>query len=224
MDLSHIKNPDTLNIFCDASIQNLRNRKFRGCYGAIAVFMDQPIDEVYKVCNNTTNNNSEIKAIRASVCLALKHRGKFNNINIFSDSQISISGIRDRIFRWNVINDSLCGYNDNPIANESVFIEVLGIITSSELRVNFYHQKGHVNIDKKDDILHAGEVFKRTNNLDKVSNSFIKYISYWNNEVDNKSRQILYELHLKNQNNDPIMFYPTDNFYSQLDTYRRLKQ
>jgi hypothetical protein len=39
--------------------------------------------------------------LRLAVGIALKYRYKYPVINIFSDSQISIFGIRDRILNWN---------------------------------------------------------------------------------------------------------------------------
>lgn len=223
MDLSYFKNKNTLNIFCDASIENLDNGKFRGCYGALAVYGDQPIDEIYKVCNNTSNNDAEIKAIRSAIILAAKYKTRFQNINILSDSQISIYGIRDRIFNWRMINETLYGSSNNPIANQSIFLEIVNIIVSKQLRIKFYHQKGHVSSSIKSRF-HAKEVFMRSNSIDSVSDDLIKYISYWNNVVDNESRTLLYNLYLINSNNEPINFIASNEFQNQLIKYKQLIQ
>lgn len=223
MDLSYFKNKDTLNIFCDASIENLNDGRFRGCYAALAVYNDQPIDKIYKVCNNTTNNNAEIKAIRSSVILASKYKTQFKNINIFSDSQVSIYGIRDRIFNWTMVDKTLYGANHNPIANQSIFLEILNIIISKNLNIKFYHQKGHVSSSEKS-ISHAKDVFIKSNSIDTVSNELIKYISYWNNMVDNESRFVLYNLHLENEYNEPISFVASMKFQNQLAQYKQLIQ
>ena len=97
--LNSIHNPYTLNIFCDASIKSIKNMNY-GCYGAVAIYEDNIIDSSYQICSRTTNNDSEIRAIRSAVLLALKYRNNYQIINIFSDSQISLFGIRDRCFRW----------------------------------------------------------------------------------------------------------------------------
>ena len=65
-----IYKPDVLKIFCDASTRK-KGDGFDVCYGAIAVVQDNIIDQVYRINSNSTNNNAEIKAIRAGVLLAI---------------------------------------------------------------------------------------------------------------------------------------------------------
>lgn len=217
-------NDYTLNIFCDASIKNYKDKTADGCYGAIAYRGKNEIDSLYKICSNTTNNNSEIKAIRNGVELALKWRYNFNTINIFSDSQISIFGIRDRIFNWvQGSNSILYGYDHVPIKSQDIFVEIMNIIISNNLYVNFYHQKGHVKTDSFTSLQNAEHVFKASNNIrENVDFNFIRYISILNNRVDDITGKILNKHNKDQKIYDGITFVPPENFENNKSTYMNL--
>lgn len=224
-------NSQTLNIFCDASMELYdKNRNFGdGCYGAIAYYGENKIDELYRNVTGCTNNNAEIKAIRAGVQLAIKYKYNFSVINIFSDSIISIYGIRDYIFKWTVnpVNNDLRGYNNIHVASQSVFIEILSTIVREGIYINFYHQKGHININNEYHLKMAEHVFEASNNIrDGVDIELIKYISSKNYEVDKTTRKILKE----NKNSkkyideygDAVVFNVPENFKKIRKQYKKL--
>ena len=187
------------------------------------MFIDQDIEQQYRVCSDTTNNNAEIKAIRLGVEIAIRFKNRFSHINIFSDSQISIFGIRDYIFNWKNINGIICGYQNKPIANQSVFLEILDMIVRSDLHINFWHQKGHVDM-KQSSLYNALHVFQSSNGIrGNVSLGFIKYISFWNDMVDNESRKKLLQTNFTNPYREPLCFQAQD-FYQKLEIYKYLIQ
>ena len=205
---SDIYKPNVLNIFCDASIRK-RGKLKDGCYGAIAVKQNTIIDEIYRICSDTTNNNAEIKAVRAAVLLASKYKNEFPIINIFSDSQISILGIRDRFNNWICKEDGLLyGYGGEPIKSQEIYIEIYNIIQSNNLTINFWHQKGHVK-NVFSSLKNAEHVFMASNGIRQlVDINLIRFISDFNNIVDQKSRSILYQTDIYNEYYfDPIKFY-----------------
>ena len=215
MELKQFVNPKILNIFCDASIKNRPNNTYAGCYGAVAVCEEIIIEEEYRFCSDTTNNNSEIKAIRLAIELALKYRSSYEIINIFSDSQISVFGIRERIFKWNKFGDHLYG-TTGPIKNQSIFIEIANLIICNSLYVNIWHQMGHVNIHIINQVKEASHVFQSSNNIrEKVDYNLIRYISGYNNHVDQRSRTLLRKSDMITYDIkfcDPIYFIPSNNF------------
>lgn len=227
--INYFKSNDILNIFCDASIMQKSNRQFSGCYGAIAVCNDTIIEKSYCICTNTTNNDSELKAIRLGLRLALKYRNQYRVINLFSDSQISIFGIRDRIFNWKLANGKIIGNDNNYIKNQFLFIELMNVIVDNNLFINIYHQKGHVNLNNLVHLREAAHVFQCSNFIrDIVSYDFIRYISIYNNYVDNESRSILKQsrsyLYDRNYNYcDPIYFYPNDNYNTKVFNYKTIQ-
>ena len=222
MNKDVIDNGYSLNIFSDASIRK-RGTEYDGCYGAIAVANNQIIDEIYRISSDTTNNNSEIKGIRAAVLLAIRYQYNFSNINIFSDSQISIFGIRERFPTWKYNRDDgkLYGSTNQPIKSQEVYIEIVELIKQYNLNITFWHQKGHVD-NNYDSLVEAQHVFCASNRIrDKVDLSLIRYISYYNDIVDKKSRSILLQTDpYKMKYTNPLIFYPV-NFYSLLDEYNK---
>lgn len=211
--LKNFLSKDILNIFCDASIRQ-RGKIKDGCYGAIAVNENETIiNSIYRICSNTTNNNAEIKGIRAAISLAVMYKNDFPIINIFSDSQISILGIRDRYQTWKCGQDGLLrGYTGEPIKSQEIYIEINNMIDDYNLRVNFWHQKGHVK-NTYDSLKEAKHVFIASNGIrQSIDINLIRFISNYNNIVDQTSRSILYTTDIYSQQFfDPIKFYYDGN-------------
>lgn len=210
-----------LNIFCDASTRK-RGNEVDVCYGAVAVCEDTIIDEVYRINTNSTNNNAEIKAIRAGVLLAIRYKNQYEKINLFSDSQISLFGIRDRIFTWTYHDDGYIYGYDSRIKSQDVFIDIMNMIVSHNVQIQFYHQKGHVT-NKFNSLKQAAYVFIASNNIrNKVDINLIRYISDYNNLVDKKSRSVLCNTDISKLNIvEPIKFYAL-NFYDQVNQYNNI--
>ena len=192
--LGNLVNKESLTIFTDASISPNRDGTYYGCPGFVAVDANGIIDSGYIVIDDTTSNNSEIKAIRMGVMAANKYKEKYKYIRLFSDSQLCIFGLRDRFYSWfdNIYKGNLCGCNKEPIANQSIFIEIANFIVNNNLRIEFYHQKGHVSLTNPKQLYKAKEDFIKFNNLNSdVDIELIKWISYYNNMVDQTSREFL---------------------------------
>lgn len=212
--LEEFYNSDTLNIFSDASIiYDEKNNKCTGCYGVVCVTRDTIIDQCYHLVSDTTNNNSEIKGIRAALSFANIYRGRFKYINIFSDSKISIDGLRDYIYRWsyNPKDGLLYTSTGKPAANQAIFIEcnqMMNILGADPYTMFcLYHQNGHIN-DSYRDLCRAANTFSRSNNIyGKVDINLIRYISTYNDIVDKTSRSILKRNGHQDGYMDPIQFY-----------------
>ena len=194
-----IFNENSLNIFTDASMRTMPNGEQVGCSGVCVVGGCEILEESYIINRFSTNNDSEIKAIRNGVLIGKKYKNRFPVIRLFSDSQISIFGIRDRIFKWSLYENKFYGSENNPIKNQSIFVEILNEIIDNQLPIQFLHQKGHVNYKDQKSLMNAINVFKTSNNIrDFIDIQLIKDILYFNNMVDEKSRYIL---------NNPEIYY-----------------
>ena len=80
---------DALNIFTDASIRKIKGGETLGCAGMLAVIGNgERSYDRFQIIRNTTNNNSEIKAIRLGVEEAIR------NINTIESLQIVLNYIR----------------------------------------------------------------------------------------------------------------------------------
>lgn len=221
MDINTFYNADTLNIFCDASMRKRGNAQ-DGCYGAIALCGDTLVDKLIRINSNTTNNNCEIKAIKAGVILGIRHGGMFKMVNVFSDSQISIFGIRDRLYGWNCYNGVLYGSSNQPVSSQDIYIEIMMLMIEYSQIINFWHQKGHVSNSGKtlNEALHT---FLSSNRIrDPVDINLIRYISKYNDRIDNETRSVLYQTDIyKKQIKHPLEFQINSNgdFASMINLY-----
>lgn len=205
---NNIFNLYTINIFTDASVYQCDNGKFVSCPGAIAI---KVFDNIPYICDkycylsyDSTNNEGEIKAIRAGIHLAQKYRYSVPNINLFSDSNICISGLSEWMENWIKYSKNGVLYNSSnkEVINQENFINVMYDIVSSKLNINLYHQKGHVKMNNKESIEHARKVFKDINKLNP-SYELIKKISEYNNYVDVMTKQyIRHNLDMQKTNKD----------------------
>lgn len=184
-----IFNPETLNIFTDASIKKIGDETL-GCPGVVCVITyyngsNDILDTAYYVERYATNNSSEIKAISLGVAKALQYRHRFKTINLFSDSRICIQGLREWIFNWvNCINNGMmCSSSGEPVANQNTFASIVHTILANDLKINFYHQKGHVSINSKSSVDKAMKVFYDVNRLD-IGMELMVILSNYNNFVD----------------------------------------
>lgn len=193
MDIKDIFNPETLNIFTDASIKTLKDTgETLGCPGAICVATNQNgatyiLDEAYFIERYATNNSSEIKAVSLGVSKALLYRNNFNKINLFSDSMICIHGLREWLYNWLrcIYDGTMYSSSGKPVANQQTFASILNTIVMNNLSINLYHQKGHVSIINNNSLENAAKVFMKTNFLQQEpSIDFISLISGYNNMVD----------------------------------------
>ncbi len=223
LSIDMFKNEDTLNIFSDASMRTVKKstHTLASCYGAVAVHKDQIIDEMFRIQSISTVPAAEIRGIRCSLALALKWRSKFRVINIFSDSQISVFGLRDYIYNWRYNQNTHKYYlgkhgQSNEVKNQELFIECFQMLQelSRTNIVNIFHQSGHVE-SGFDSIRNAADVFSKSNGIiGTVSYEIIRYISVYNNYVDNKSRSFIRTTNVfDNEYIDAIEFYPTGNLY-----------
>lgn len=206
-NLCHIYNDDTINIFSDASFS--RNT---GCYSVAVICKDNILEYDCRIVSNATVPESELKGIRYALSLAHKWKYQFKNINIFSDSKISVFGLREYFQNWKLKNYVYYGTSKKPIANQNVFLECHDMLVSlynQGININLYHQKGHID-NKYTDLYEAAYSFKNENFINtKIDLNLIRYISTYNNYVDNCSRSYLRNnLRFKNQYSDPIIFFP----------------
>jgi hypothetical protein len=200
-------------------------RRSIGCHGAIVTINGNIVDKEYRICTKSSVNASEIKAIRLGVSLAIKWRRPNMVINLFSDSLLSILGIRERIFKWKVKGGKLFKNNNNLVSSQSVYIEIMSTIVSNNLIINFYHQKAHVDINNYQSLNNAIHVFSASNYIrDYIDEEFIKFISYMNNIVDKESRDTLYRIkNIEKLNIGDALIYKPFDYQNTINSYRQLQ-
>lgn len=214
-----------VDMFCDASIDKESKIACGGNFTLINEGNNRtPIGYDGVIQFNATNNSSEILAIHSAIVRALdfqKVYGPKTLFRIFSDSKISIYGLRDWIQRWitNIDkNGVLMSSSNQPVANQQRYIQIYNMIVMNNLNVRFYHQRGHV-IDGKVSLTEARVSFIRANKITPERLGYdIKTLSEYNNMIDNLTRDTVKE-YLKFAPNfvlpsgvhyeyiDPVLYY-----------------
>ena len=215
-----------LNIFTDASMMYINNstENALGCSGYVAVAKGNIIDQDVFILHNTTVNKAELYGLLMGVYAAIKYKDKYDTIRIFSDSQLSIFAIRDRIFKW-IRNAktgacNLVGSDNQIIKNQDLIMEIIYTILTFGVKIEFYHQKGHIDIVNKGSIAKATKTYCLSNGVNYVDQDIIITISMYNNFIDNLTRQHLklnYDLHTNIKSGLIYEYYPFDiNKYKSL--------
>lgn len=191
IDYKDVFNIETLNIFTDASIKRYSqfNNFTVSVPGAIAVMTDingnrYIIDMLYHNIPQSTNNDGEIHAVRLGILLALRNRFRgFKTINLFSDSNICIQGLKDYIYSWfnNRQGDILKSSSRKPACNQETFKNIVKDIVDNQLYINLFHQRGHVG--EKCTLMDAIQDFRRTNGLNPTS-QLMNILSEYNRHID----------------------------------------
>ena len=223
MKLKDLFNEESICIFTDSSFKNLSKDK------NIAIGVTAPavciyngtnlIDQTFNILHNTTTQQGELNAILLGVMKSYFYRN-YKHIRLFSDSQVSIFGIRDRIFKWvRLTNEGQNILGDNgTIKNQDYIMDIIYYILSNNIPLELYHVKGHVK-QSYSSISHAKKVFQSSNYINEnIDDALIYMMSEANNTVDKYSTDML------NQNlYNPI--YDTSNLkpcislgYTRFDT------
>ena len=200
--ISDVFNENTLVIFTDASIVKSADG-YNGCSGSVAFFEndDGTISEDISLVKllDTTNNESEAYAIYLGLLQAINFRNKrpdkIKNIYLFSDSKISLIGIREWIYKWveNVHGNVMMSSSGKPVANQGILLKCIQLILENDLEVVLSHTDGHVKFSVRKELYESLQNFRRMNHM---VNSFInmdlyEMIARCNDIVDNVTRDTL---------------------------------
>jgi ribonuclease HI len=191
----HLQLDSALNVFCDASVNSI-NGYFTSCPGYAIVYKDKIVASRYQVIFNASNNYGEIYALSMGIRAVIDKSYEIqyaSRINVFSDSQISIFGLRDWIFSWykrlNSDNQMVSDRN-LEIANQEIFNRIVNMIAYEGIPMHLYHQLGHMNYNNKEHVLRVLRSFNNANK-EPINYNEAKYICYYNDFVDRFTRDNL---------------------------------
>lgn len=218
------------NFFCDASIDINTKNACGGCY--ITCQEDNRcISEIgyhLMIQQNATNNSAEILAIWIGVVEAIKLKNIYPNavFRLFSDSKISLYGLRDWMKNWirNITPDGiLISTSGQPVANQQKFIHIFNLIVENNLNIELYHQRGHV-VDGRVSMDKARAQFIKANKVPPEGLGLsIEYLSKCNDKIDNLTRKAIQIWQVENtlmpgtelEGFSPLIFNIRDNMLSQ---------
>lgn len=198
LDANNIAFKNALNIFTDASVIN--KTISIPAYVAIDGIEYNEIGPFGKALANSTNNEGEVYAIKMALepctnsrilrLMERKYGGRY--INIFSDSKITVYGLREWYTSWvkNMRDGILISSSGQPVANQQVYISIIKMICYYGLQVNFYHVSGHVNYSNKQEIFKSMEDFKKFNYGISITPQFATELAILNDRIDKFSRTV----------------------------------
>ncbi len=193
-----IFNNKTLNIFTDASTKNVKGNIITAP-GYVAVVGDNIVYQDIRILNKSSISEAELYAILMAIQYALINKDKFEVINIFSDSQFAVFGLREWIFNWinNIKDDKIYNSSNKLVAHQSLFMNIIYIILEYDLKINIYHNRGHFNENKIDEFI---ELFKKHNFLnDYIGYDTARAIMKYNDHIDNNTRVRLLDINNSNE-------------------------
>lgn len=208
-------NEDTLNIFTDSSVKTMEYG-FDSASSIVALLGDKKVLERVELNRNTTNNYGEMKAIYMAVETAeeINRYFKPKYINIFSDSRISVLGLKEWYKKWDAVDEE--GYSitssGNRVANQSVIWSIMRFIIDHDLHLSIYHIKGHVDPNKKGalkDYAHKMRVINGDIGAGLIDEEDIRKLIEGNDYVDKTSRDMV-----RISEKYPFMLRPIERLYN----------
>lgn len=191
-------NGHTVNVFTDASVKN-HGKVTESIPGAVTVLgANETINERYVRLIPSTNNEGEIYAIYMGILECIRARNTwsvFDTFNIFSDSKISVYGLREWYQGWivNSVNtDRLINSSGKEVKNQEIFIKCFDTILDSGIHINIYHIRGHIDLNKESEYDKFVNDFMQSNNIeDCPSRDLVQMLVHFNDRVDTGSRNLL---------------------------------
>lgn len=185
---------NAVNCYCDASLTKLADGTVVTGSGYILTYEGNVIDKKVKIVADSTNNYGEILAIYMGVDALIRVAGYDAFLNLFSDSKISVSGLTAWIYSWIRDTDPSTRMMHNSsgqlVANQEIFSAIVGLICNARTHLSIFHQRGHMNPDNVRDMRIMMEDFEKDNGT-VVGEDIIREITYWNDCIDNLTRDTL---------------------------------
>lgn len=200
---SSLFNKNTLNIFTDASVCQ---KDHNTCPGFVSYIGKDRINEKYLILDHSTNNEGEIYAIYMAITEAILKKPFISRINIFSDSRISVMGLREWIFNWIQNRKDSVLYNSSGeiVKNQELFLNCVFLILKYNLKIHLYHVRGHMNPGNETDVHKFIDSFKAHNECVFFQPSISLAIAMMNcnAHIDNLTRNFL-----ERYGNDSTVFH-----------------
>jgi len=185
---------NAVNTYTDASIVKDIDGNFISCAGFVTTFHGEIIDKGTKIVYQTTNNYGEIMAIYLGIQSLLSFKEYDAFLNLFSDSKISVFGLKEWIYGWLRNMDSrtkmLINSSGTNVANQDIFCNIINFIVQNNTHLSIYHQRGHQNPANVTHMEVVRKSFLENNNIE-ITDDIIREICYYNDVVDNMTRDAL---------------------------------
>ena len=199
-----------INCFTDASVYNET-----ACAGYVLVCNGKIIEQETQILYDKTNNFGEAYAVFLGVAALIRYAGMNCFLNLYSDSKITVDGIRRWMKGWIKRQDDngiIYSSSGSPVINQNILKNIIYIIHHSNVPINIYHQLGHKDPNSVKDVQYVQEKFLKFNGV-SISEELAKEICHYNDYIDNLTRNTLYDT---KKNNIPFSNFGVRNIYGRL--------
>ncbi len=180
-----------MNIYCDGGA-SIKTRK--GGFGVVVYDEENNcvINYRYKMCDQTTNNREELKAILTGLILAHDTYPNEECV-LYSDSSYCVNICNDWIYHWARNEWKLKG-KEQQVENLDLIQQIYKILTSEFFFVDIRKVKGHAgNIGNElaDALAHGEDQYKKILNKYNVNEDFefgLKTLEEILSELDNNKK------------------------------------
>ena len=183
---------EAINVYTDASLTKVQGITST-CAGFCTVYHGKMIDQGHQILYNTTNNFGEAYALYMGVQSLLRHAWMDTFLNLFSDSKITVDGLKYWIDGWMKNMDSkgiLYSSSGTQVANQEIFTSIIGMIARTGVHMQLWHILGHKNPNNYSDLMKSRDMFQRENGV-RLSEDIIREICTYNDYVDRMTRDVL---------------------------------
>lgn len=182
---------NAINCFTDASCVN-RNGVVSSCAGYVLTYQDKVIEHDERVLYNTSNNYGECYAVMMGVQALLRYAHYDTFLNLFSDSKITIEGLRTWCTSWVKAKRDGVFYSSSgkPVANQEIFKYIIGTIAINGIHMQLFHVLGHKSPSSLSNIKDQKHNFNLMNNT-LICDEIARELCYYNGLVDNNTRDAL---------------------------------
>lgn len=190
-------NSETVNIFTDAGTGG-KNEGYCA-YGCLSIWGWNVLNNPMFIEESISNNSGEARGIACGVheAIRLRRAGFAGNINLFSDSLITLQNLKYGVKKWREeysyceelkANTAVLLRGNEEVPNFEDFIDIIKSLAIYDPHISFYHVKGHMVNNRNVQIHEAKRKFSHINGIpmEEIDDNFIHYISVGNNDIDQR--------------------------------------
>jgi len=189
---------NAVNVFTDASnLPAIKGRKTNIiCPAYVVTINGSMIEYGSKLIKNATASYGELFALAMGIQAGLKYANTKLPINIFSDSEISVSGCTVWLPKWYKNGEGnyyLTKKDNHPAANQEIILDIIQMVCKSNTKINIMNILGHISNKSVRDMDRFTRYFFRANDIpfDSVPIGQLQQMAHFNDVVDNISRTAL---------------------------------
>lgn len=193
-----IFNRRSISVFTDASSYVTKHDNVQHVCSGYSIYVgDILVEQNAAILHGITVNQGELYGIKMGIDAAIRLSNgadHITSIRLFSDSQISVYAIRDRIYRWIERGNgcNLIGVEGQEIANIEYIMSIINTIMYYNKKIEFYHVKGHADGNSPRDLKKAKETFHCSNGINQpTDDNLIRQLCIGNDQVDRYTGMIL---------------------------------